>query len=256
MSGKSAPVLILFSVFTFLLVSLFSYSLSAAEKINCLKCHKKLAQGKFVHKALEMGCPACHTAIIAGSMPHKKKNSLPRGLSSDQPDLCYGCHDQTMFTRSNVHPAVSMGCTGCHNPHSSKNAKLLNTPSPALCFTCHDKTGFMRKTVHQPVASGDCMTCHSPHATNEIALLLNKPVVLCLQCHPDAVHGRHVPARQLPVSEQAEGKIQEPELQDPLRPGRTFYCGSCHNPHSADNPSLFRFNAKSSKEFCLNCHKW
>jgi predicted CXXCH cytochrome family protein len=45
-----------------------------------------------------------------------------------------------------------------------------------------------------------------------------------------------------------------PILQDPARPGKPFYCGSCHNPHSADNSYLFRFKAKSSGSLCSNCH--
>jgi predicted CXXCH cytochrome family protein len=40
-----------------------------------------------------------------------------------------------------------------------------------------------------------------------------------------------------------------------MRPGKPFYCGSCHNPHSTDSPLLFRFNAKSQTELCINCHK-
>ncbi|HEY6011457.1 MAG TPA: cytochrome c3 family protein [Nitrospirota bacterium] len=253
MQRKTPPVLFLVLLLTFLFAPVFLCSLSAAEK--CLKCHKKLTTGKFKHKALDMGCSACHSAINAGTVPHKKTGAIARGLSSEQPDLCYGCHDQGMFSKKNVHAAVSMGCTSCHNPHSSGNEKLLMSKPPMLCFSCHDKTGFTGKIAHQPVASGDCMICHSPHATDDISLLLNKPAALCLQCHPNAGHGRHSP-RQLPVSEQAEGKTQEPELKDPLRPDRPFYCGSCHNPHGADVPSLLRFNAKSSKEFCLHCHKW
>jgi predicted CXXCH cytochrome family protein len=99
------------------------------------------------------------------------------------------------------------------------------------------------------------MTCHSPHATDEIALLLKKPVAVCFDCHPDAVHGQHSPRRQLPIDEQAAGKTREPDLQDPARPGRPFYCGSCHTPHSADNFFLFRFDAKTQKELCVHCHK-
>ena len=252
---RKAVYALFLTVLTLLFAPIVLCPLSAAEKEKCLSCHKKLTKGKVVHQALQMGCPACHSAINAGTVPHKKTNSLARGLLSEQPDLCYGCHDQGKFTKNNVHTAVSMGCTGCHDPHSSKNAKLLKTKPPALCFICHDKTGFVGKVVHPPVAAGKCMACHSPHSTDEIALLLKKPAALCLECHPDATHGQHAPSRQPPVSEQAKGNTGGPILQDPARPGKPFYCGSCHTPHSADDSSLLRFNAKSSKELCLHCHK-
>ena len=147
-----------------------------------------------------------------------------------------------MFSKKNVHPAVGMGCTGCHNPHSSKNEKLLKSKLPSLCFTCHEKAGFTGKTVHPPVAAGECMTCHTPHASDEMALLLNKPLEVCLMCHGDI------------GALAALSQLQAPERQDPTRPGKPFYCGSCHNPHSTDGPRLLNFKARSSKEFCLNCH--
>jgi predicted CXXCH cytochrome family protein len=49
------------------------------------------------------------------------------------------------------------------------------------------------------------------------------------------------------------GRLREP--RDPARPGRPFYCGSCHEPHSSDVPLLFRFNAKSVMNLCAHCHK-
>jgi predicted CXXCH cytochrome family protein len=252
MKRQTAHALALF-VLCQLFVSVFLCPLSAVGKENCLACHKKLTNGKFKHQALQMGCATCHSAIDAKTTPHKKTNALARGLLSDQPDLCYGCHDKGMVTKKNIHPAVSMGCTGCHNPHSSKYAKLISAKVPALCFTCHNKAGFTRTVVHPPVASGECLTCHSPHATDEIALLLKKPVALCFECHPDAEHGQHSPSRQPSVSDQAAGK--GPELGDPVRPGRPFYCGSCHNPHSAQNSPLFRFDVKTPRELCTHCHK-
>jgi len=253
MSTKPAYSLFLLPVFILLFLSFFLCSLASAEKINCLKCHRKLTKEKFVHHALDMGCPACHTGIDARTVPHKKTTTLSRGLSSEQPDVCYGCHDQGKFTKKDVHPAISMGCTVCHDPHSSKNAKLLKSNPPALCFTCHDKAVFTKKTVHPPVASGKCLTCHASHASDEMALLLQKPVAVCLQCHPDATHGRHS-SRQPPVSEQAARSTGALDLPDPMRPGKSFYCGSCHNPHGSDGPTLYNFNARSTNELCLHCH--
>ncbi len=213
---------------------------SAAEPA-CMKCHAKLTTGKSVHKALSMGCLTCHSGIDASAVPHKKKTALEKGLSSGQPGLCYGCHDQAIFTKKVVHPAIGMGCTGCHNPHSSAYAKLLKSEPRTLCFSCHDKADFTKKNVHPPVASGECMSCHNPHSSDDMALLLKKPIDVCLQCHPDTPHGRHVSTSQEP--------------QDPTRQGKPFYCGSCHAPHSTDGPLLFRFNAQKISDLCKNCHK-
>ena len=197
MKGKTALVLTLPVVFIMLLLVL--PALSPAAELDCTKCHEQLTKGKFVHKALDMGCTTCHGGIDAAAMPHKKKNSRARGLTSDQPELCYGCHDKGNFTKKNVHAAVAMGCTGCHNPHSS----------------------------------------------DMFALLANKPLQVCLQCHADsAEHGKHA----------RPSGDKEPE--DPKKPGRSFYCGSCHAPHSSNTPLLFQFDAQSVTGLCLNCHKY
>lgn len=257
MGGKPAYTLFSLTIFILLFFPVFLRPLAAAkkdaakkspaEKVDCLTCHKQLAKGKFVHQALAMGCPTCHVGISVKTFPHKKTNNLAKGLSSEQPDLCYGCHDPGPFSKKNVHPAVGMGCTNCHNPHSSKNAKLLKSKPPSLCFACHEKTGFARKTVHPPVAAGECMTCHTPHASDEMALLQNKPIEVCLMCHGDIDHWPHYRS----FSSRTD---PSPERQDPTRPGKPFYCGSCHNPHSTDGPQLLKFKARSPKEFCQHCH--
>ncbi|HSB33825.1 MAG TPA: cytochrome c3 family protein [Nitrospirota bacterium] len=249
--GKQAYALFLLSVCFLLFFPVFLRPLAAAAakkapakkaastKVNCLTCHRKLTKGKSVHQALAMGCPTCHVGINSMTFPHKKTNALAKGLSSEQPDLCYGCHDPGMFSKKVVHPALGMGCTSCHDPHSSPNIKLLKSLPPSLCFTCHDNAGFTRKTVHPPVAAGECLTCHAPHASDEMALLPNKPVEVCLMCHGDVDHWPHF------FSQTAA------QRQDPTRPGKPFYCGSCHNPHSTTRPGLVKFN---SEKFCVHCH--
>ncbi len=227
-------------LFTLMVFSLALCPLASAAEPACMKCHAKLATGKSVHKALNLGCLTCHSGIDASTVPHKKRTALEKGLSSEQPGLCYGCHDQAIFTKKVVHPAIGMGCTGCHNPHSSSYSKLLKSETSTLCYSCHEKAQFTKKNIHSPVASGGCMSCHNPHSSDDIALLLKKPIDVCLQCHPDTPHGRH---------------ISKPEPEDPSRPGKPFYCGSCHSPHSTDGPLLFRFNAQSISELCKNCHK-
>lgn len=253
MNMKQFHVLVLPGVFI-LLFFIFHASAFAAE-VNCLKCHAKLTIGKSVHKALNSGCTTCHTGIDASTVPHKKTNVLAKGLSSAEPDLCFGCHDKELFAKKDVHPAIASGCTICHNPHSSKNPKLLTTAVPALCFSCHDKAIFTKKNIHPPVAAGECMTCHTPHSSNEMALLVTKPIDVCLQCHTDTSHGKHISSNQQQSNGQGGEKKEESEPQDPKRPGKPFYCGSCHDPHSTDSPVLFRFNAQSVQDLCVNCHK-
>ncbi len=242
-----------FSLLCVILASLFIPSAAFSAEIDCLRCHKKLIQEKTVHAAVQMGCPTCHTGIDASKTPHKKTNTVARGLSADQPDLCYGCHDKSLFSKKNVHAAVGMGCTGCHNPHSSKNAKLLVSEAPALCFTCHDKDGFSRKNVHAPVAGGMCLSCHNPHSTDAADLLVKEPIMVCLDCHPDVEKRAHAVVG-LSSAGHPIGKKDKKELKDPKRPGKQFYCGSCHNPHSSDSVKLFRYDAKSTMGLCVHCH--
>jgi predicted CXXCH cytochrome family protein len=243
---------------------------ASAEEVDCLKCHAKLKLEKIVHPALEMGCPACHTGIDASKVPHKKTNAIAHGLSADQPELCYGCHDKAAFSKSNVHPAVAMGCTGCHNPHSSPNAKLLKSEAPELCFTCHDKKPFTLKNVHPPVAAGKCLVCHNPHSSDQIALLQKKPVEVCLECHAKVAKEPHVVTglttgshpigpdkKQRKKNEKGKGWTETiTEIKDPARPDKPLYCGSCHEPHSAGVPRLLRYGAKSQMDICVHCHKY
>jgi len=274
-------------------------------KDACLTCHEAVVKEKVVHAAVQMGCPTCHTSIDAKDIPHKKTGKVARGLSADQPGLCFGCHDKTKFTKANVHAALGMGCTSCHNPHSSKypkllsselpelcygchdkakfagktvhapagigmctschdphsskNAKLLTAEPPELCYTCHDQKGFGGKEVHAPVAGGMCMTCHKPHASDFPALLLKEPIDLCVGCHaevrkrPHAVTG-FSPLGGHPLGEPKRTKQSKERkyLDDPSRPGRRFYCGSCHFPHSSESAKLLR---ASNFGLCQLCHK-
>jgi DmsE family decaheme c-type cytochrome len=264
-------------------------------------CHEQLGKEKVAHAALQMGCPTCHGAVDAKDVPHKITGKAPKGLSGDQPDLCYNCHDRAKFTEKNVHAAIGMGCTGCHNPHSSKNAKLLKSDQPDLCyschdkakfsgknvhaaismgctgchnphssksakllksdmpdicFNCHDKTVFTRKNVHMPVAGGMCMSCHKPHASDHTALLIKEPYPLCLDCHANVRKAPHAVAGFSAAGHPLGGsrKWKKP-ADDPMRPGKRFYCGSCHDPHSSDSMKLFRYKAASSFELCAQCHK-
>lgn len=236
---------------------LFLQSYALGAEVNCLECHDDLAKEKYVHPALQMGCTACHEGIDASVVPHKKTTKFAKGLSADQPELCFNCHDKKDFTRKTVHPALEMGCTSCHNPHSSKIPKLLTAEPPKLCYGCHEQKEFTKKNVHEPVSEGMCMTCHLPHSSDHPSLLAKEPIRVCLDCHPDvrktqhAASGYDTPGH--PIGLLKRGSKEFPE--DPARPGKRFYCGSCHNPHSSDWMYNFRYKASTPIDICINCHK-
>jgi predicted CXXCH cytochrome family protein len=61
-------------------------------------------------------------------------------------------------------PVKAEGCTSCHSPHGSQNARLLNMPSiNTLCNQCHSKVA--NGTIHGQGAGSDdlepCTTCHT-----------------------------------------------------------------------------------------------
>lgn len=197
MFNKSVPaILFLFMLFP-------AFALSKGKTVNCLECHGELEKGKSVHAAIAMGCESCHTAIDATDVPHIKKNKIAKGLSALPPDLCFGCHDKSMFGKKVVHAAVGMGCTGCHNPHASNAASLLLSPVEKLCVTCHEKqssgkhvmAGFSLGDRHPMKSATDpakpsrelsCVSCHNPHSSSQQKLFVNEtssPSNLCLLCH-------------------------------------------------------------------------
>jgi predicted CXXCH cytochrome family protein len=232
------------------LFCIYSYALSASAEIDCLQCHEDLTKGKSVHAAVSMGCTTCHAAVDARDVPHKMTNKNAKGLSADQPDLCFDCHDRSLFSKKLVHPAIGMGCTSCHNPHASKNAKLLTSEPPDLCYACHDKGMFTKKNVHPPVAAGQCTTCHTPHSS-DMDSLLEKPVnELCGDCHDGKATGKHILAGYgLGDRHPTKGK------PDPSRPGKELSCTSCHVPHSSNKKFLFSAEADKSGNLCLMCHR-
>lgn len=203
-------------------------SLASAAEINCLKCHNKLATNKVQHVAVAMGCPTCHPGINDATVPHKNSGKNAMGLSSDQPGLCYECHDKMLYSKKTVHAAIGMGCTGCHNPHSSKNANLLISVQPDLCYKCHDKALFSKKNVHAAVGMG-CTGCHNPHATDNPKLLKSNPPELCFSCHDKL-------------------EFVNKNVHSPVAGGM---CLACHTPHSSDNMALL---IKEPLQVCLSCH--
>ena len=50
---------------------------------------------------------------------------------------CAQCHREQTKPHAFEHEALRDGCTICHQPHGSINAKLLTQPNANLCLRCH-----------------------------------------------------------------------------------------------------------------------
>lgn len=184
---------------------------------------------------------------------------LAQDKAQDKDKTCLECHAAVMQKKV-VHAAVYMGCSSCHTevavytvPHKSRSrtAKQRSAENAAMCASCHDKKLFEGKVVHAPIAAGECTDCHDPHASDNQGLLKKEPATLCLDCHPDIKKGPHVVAgfsrAGHPLGDEKKG------AKDPLRTGKAFYCGSCHEPHSSERPKLNRFGL--GMVACQNCHQ-
>jgi len=234
---------------------------AAPTEVDCTKCHSRLVvKMKIVHAPLQRGCPYCHTGIAdALKVPHKKTNAITKGLSAEQPELCYGCHGRSEFTKKVVHAAVGMGCTGCHTPHAGNNEKLLVAAVPDLCFNCHDKGEFTKTKKHSPIVAGKCLTCHDPHSSDYPGILVKSPNEICLDCHGQIKTSSHAggvfgkAGHPLGGERSLKGAGKQP-VKDPKRKGKIFSCASCHNPHSSDEIKLFRYPAKTPSQLCSYCH--
>ena len=176
-----------------------------------------------------------------------------------QDGACLECH-AALTQKAVVHAAVPMGCAICHaeidasaTPHKSKGkiAKGLAAETPALCVKCHEAKLFEGKVTHGPVSTGMCLGCHNAHSSDHQGLLNKEPATLCLDCHPDIKKGPHVIAG-FSRSGHPLGNDKK-KVDDPLRPGKKFYCASCHEPHRSDRPKLNRFDKGMAS--CQKCHK-
>ena len=225
-----------------------------AVEPDCTRCHSALSKHKVVHAAVQAGCTTCHAALDASAIPHKVTGKVAKGLAAEQGELCLTCHDKEKFTKKVVHAALGMGCTACHDPHSSPNEKLLSKRVPDLCSDCHAKDDFTGKVVHAPVSGGMCVACHDPHSAEQAALLAGPVSGVCLECHADIKKRPHVvsgfSARGHPLGDEARPR----PVADPLREGKDFSCASCHEPHRSGFQRLLRIDPKAGMGLCQKCH--
>jgi len=268
---KYLSVIKFLSILTFLLLA--SWLLTSdpcaqeksAQESPCLTCHLDFKKpAKSVHAAMGMGCETCHMKVQGKEHPQDKGSVV---LTSNTPDLCYNCHDQSKFKGNVIHAPVAGGmCTSCHNPHKSDSEKLLVSNMPELCYMCHDKAKFTKKNVHAAIPAVGCTMCHSPHVSPNKSLLSGTIYDVCKSCHVNKATGAHIvalpggkthPIRGMPDPSTVKWiKVPDPkrpdreiEVPDPKSPELT--CVSCHDPHSSDFRKLF-----PQDRICKKCHKY
>jgi len=143
---------------------------------TCFQCHlDKRAQFNLPshHPVLEgkVSCGDCHN-------PHKGSVIMGGGTElMSQKDICAKCHTRQLGPFVFEHEAMREGCTMCHNPHGSVNARMLIARNATLCLRCHFQQ--QKSNGHIYIASQD-HTSFLPRGTCWSA-----------GCH-EAIHGSQV----------------------------------------------------------------
>jgi DmsE family decaheme c-type cytochrome len=137
--------------------------LKATQPALCFQCHTDVKPSfdmPFHHRVNEglVKCSDCHDTH--GTFGNNNLKS-----TADQNAICTKCHTETRGPFVYEHAAVKAeGCLGCHTPHGSQNARLLNMPNVnTLCNQCHSPVA--AGTVHGMSAGSSeitpCISCHT-----------------------------------------------------------------------------------------------
>lgn len=196
---------------------------------ECLSCHE--ADKKRMHFAIAehnkagVQCRDCH----GNHTPKVKTLNAGMEKGGKNTALCATCHQDVLakFSMASHHPVKEGGatCTGCHDPHASKQATL--GAATAQCTSCHQAVRGPHVFEHAPVVEG-CTNCHDPHGAPNKRLLSVAQPMQCLQCHSIAGnrHGQGGAASNV-------ARISGAVLRD---------CVSCHSAvHGSSTDQHLRF---------------
>jgi len=189
---------------------------------------------------------------------------------------CLECHEDKSKGK-NVHTAIAMGCTSCHEVKTEKDVTSinLNQPKDQLCFTCHAKTAKESDTQHGPYDKGQCVTCHDPHVSDypkQLRADLNAS--FCLECHgvrkevPEKVaifktqemsrdDFKQIPRLYLSFDLKSGHPIDKHPtvgVANPLKPTEKMSCSTCHATHTSTQEKLLPDLDKEGRDICTQCH--
>lgn len=140
----------------------------------CFECHLD-KRGQFHlsshHPVIEgkVSCSDCHN-------PHKGEAIHGGTALASERETCGKCHIAQRGPFVFEHEAIREGCTTCHNPHGTVNAKLLTQRNQNLCIRCH----------FQQQAPGQLLIGGRDHAQ-----FVSKGTCWTAGCH-EAVHGSQI----------------------------------------------------------------
>ena len=251
-----------------------NFLLESRAPTLCLKCHQtnrvSFAEKHMNYPVATADCTSCHNphgsnnkgiifdvahaAVIEGKCTecHLKPTSLKTKKETTQ--LCRGCHQDMVeqtFNKNRVHwPLVDkVGCVNCHDPHATKEKKLLKGSIVNVCGRCHADTVELQKWsirnpknigLCEPIKKGNCIACHSPHAADYVLLIREKDISfgLCGRCHEWETHSTH------PIGE---------KFIDMRDKNLSLTCLSCHLAcGTGNNPAMLTFGV--THELCVQCH--
>jgi predicted CXXCH cytochrome family protein len=143
---------------------------------TCFQCH--------LDKQAEFNLPS-HHPVVEGKVscgdchdPHKGSMIMGGGTELMSPnETCAKCHTRQFGPFVFEHEAMREGCTMCHNPHGSVNARMLIARNATLCLRCH---------FQQQKANGHIYIASQDHTT-----FLPRGTCWSAGCH-EAVHGSQV----------------------------------------------------------------
>jgi len=256
------------------------------DRLDCLTCHTPHGSGHpkllaaTLHPPILDGCDTCH------------EGSANEVMENGESSLCLICHEDVgeFAEQAEVpHAALEVAvCADCHNPHASAQAALVKSPGGAVCTECHeDQVAGADEVAHGVIAQFGCEACHEPHGSRNAQLLRIEGSELCLSCHDpgrlpgagedgvvkllgqfeltataardvaslrlsgDGLRGHPVPQHRvlgMPTKEEMKRKNVDSTYSG------EFTCLTCHDPHKGRSEDIFRWDATSSMQVCLQCH--